>query len=125
MSANSIPATFARKFRLDSGAPRREQIAMLPSGVRGKSDCDNHLLEQSTIFSPIAVTLPRVNNSSVLDAFNVCVYERLRWVHSVSHATVSKNKIRFGTFMLSSLNLIALAARAVISLASAARIVVT
>jgi hypothetical protein len=116
MYATRIPAIFAMKLRLDSKAPRGEQMATLPPEVRWKADNYNHLFEQPTLFYPTAIILALVSNNPSLDASIAWAYVVLRVIHSVFQATVNKIQIRFGIFTLSSLVLIALTVRAVIAL---------
>ena len=54
-------------MRLDSNAPRGEQMATLPPNVRWKADNYNHLFEQPTIFYPIAIVLALLPGSGVVE----------------------------------------------------------
>ena len=57
MYLTRLPAMFKMKLRLDSNAPRGEQMNTLPPSVRWKADNYNHLMEQPTIFYAVAIVL--------------------------------------------------------------------
>ena len=116
MYATRLPAMRRMKMRLDSAAPRGEQMSQLPAQVRWKADNYNHLMEMPTLFYAIALVLALVNPSAVHVAL-AWTYVGLRVAHSVFQALVNKIEVRFVLFFLSSLVLIALtieAARAVL-----------
>ena len=117
MYATRIPAIFALRMRLDPAAPRGEQMATLPAHVRWKADNYNHLMEQPTLFYPVAIVLALVSTAPGTDAAIAWAYVGLRVVHSLVQATVNKIEVRFGLFFLSSLVLIALTVRAALALA--------
>lgn len=109
MYATRIPAIMKMKLKLDSDAPRGEQMNLLPANVRWKADNYNHLMEQPTIFYAIAITLALMNAGDGINATLAWAYVILRVLHSFVQAVVNKIEVRFALFFLSSLALIALA----------------
>src|ERR1043165_1222170 len=116
MYATRIPAIMKMKMRLDPNAPRGEQMALLPPGVRWKADNYNHLFEQPTIFYAVALTLALLEQGSGFNLTLAWSYVMLRVVHSLVQATWNKIEVRFALFFLSSLPLIALIVRALVAL---------
>ncbi|MBX7194053.1 MAG: MAPEG family protein [Sandaracinaceae bacterium] len=117
MYATRLPAMRAARMKPDPDAPRGEQMATLPPRVRWKADNYNHLMEQPTVFYPVATVLALVSTDAGTDAALAWAYVALRVVHSIFQAVVNKIEVRFGLFVLSSLALVAMIARAVLSLA--------
>jgi hypothetical protein len=116
MYATRIPAIRAMRMKLDPQALRGEQMATLPARVRWKADNHNHLMEQPTIFYPLALVLAFVRPGDDVALVLAWSYVGLRVVHSVVQAAWNKIEVRFVLFFLSSLALIGmilLAARAV------------
>lgn len=109
MYATRIPAIMQMKMKLDSDAPRGEQMNLLPANVRWKADNYNHLMEQPTIFYAIAITLALMNAGDGFNATLAWAYVILRVAHSFVQAVVNKIEVRFALFFLSSLALIGLA----------------
>lgn len=116
MYATRIPAMFAQKMKPDPNAPRGEQMAQLPASVRWKADNYNHLMEQPTLFYAVAIVLALVSKRPELDALLAWSYVGLRVVHSFVQAVINKIELRFALFMISSLVLLVLTLRAVLSL---------
>jgi hypothetical protein len=117
MYATRIPAIRAARMRLDPEAPRGAQMASLPARVRWKADNYNHLMEQPTIFYPLALVLAGVGEGDGAPLVLAWIYVGLRVVHSIVQATWNKIEVRFAIFFLSSLALIGMivpAARAVL-----------
>ncbi len=112
MYATRIPAILGSKMELDPNAPRGEQMAKLPSSVRWKADNYNHLFEQPTLFYPMVIVLALVPGTGTIDLGLAWAYVALRVVHSIFQATVNRIQVRFGIFVLSSLVLAAIVARA-------------
>ena len=115
MYATRLPAMRRMKIRLDSAAPRGEQMSQLPAQVRWKADNYNHLMEMPTLFYAIGLVLAMLSPSA-LDVALAWTYVGLRVAHSVFQALVNKIEVRFALFFLSSVVLLALtveAARAV------------
>ena len=115
MYATRIPAILRMRMKMDPTAPRGEQMAQLPAEVRWKADNYNHLFEQPTLFYAVGLTLALVTRDAGLDGAIAWAYVALRVVHSVFQATVNKIEVRFALFMLSSLVLAALTARAALA----------
>jgi hypothetical protein len=116
MYATRLPAIRAMRMQLDPEAPRGAQMASLPARVRWKADNYNHLMEQPTIFFPLALVLAAVGEDRGAPLVLAWIYVALRVVHSVIQATWNKIEVRFAVFFLSSLALIGMiipAARAV------------
>ncbi len=109
MYVTRIPAIMKMKMKLDSNAPRGEQMNLLPPNVRWKADNYNHLMEQPTIFYAIAITLALMNAGDGINAMLAWAYVILRVAHSLVQAVVNKIEMRFALFFLSSLVLVALA----------------
>lgn len=82
--------------------------------VNWKAHNYTHLMEQPTIFYP-AVVILAIMGAAAGDVLAAWIYVALRIVHSVWQATVNTLPVRFTLFLLSTLALIYLAARAVIA----------
>lgn len=82
--------------------------------VNWKAHNYTHLMEQPTIFYP-AVIILAIMGAAAGDVLAAWIYVALRIVHSVWQATVNTLPVRFTLFLLSTLALIYLAARAVIA----------
>ena len=108
MYATRIPAMFAANVKLDSNAPRGEQMALLPPEVRWKADNYNHLMEQPTIFYAIAISLSLLSVNSEASVLLAWAYVGLRVAHSLLQALVNKIEVRFAIFVLSNIPLFAL-----------------
>ncbi len=109
MYATRIPAIRAARMRLDRLAPRGEQMATLPAPVRWKADNYNHLMEQPTLFYPLAISLAVLGEGGGATLALAWAYVALRVVHSLVQATVNVILLRFALFVLSTLPLFALA----------------
>jgi hypothetical protein len=111
MYVTRIPAILAAKMALDPQAPRGEQMAQLPARVRWKADNYNHLMEQPTVFYAVALTLALLgaHGWEIPIAWS---YVGLRVVHSLVQATWNKIMVRFTVFVISTVPLIVLTARA-------------
>ena len=108
MYATRIPAVRAQKMKLDSNAPRGEQMSTLPPSVRWKADNYNHLFEQPTIFYALAISLAIMGEGNGINVYLAWAYVVLRVVHSLFQALVNKIELRFGLFVLSNVPLFAL-----------------
>ena len=113
MYVTRIPAIQRMKLKLDSHAPRGEQMNSLPSNVRWKADNYNHLMEQPTIFYAIALTLAIIGAGDGINLELAWAYVGLRVVHSLVQSLINKIELRFAIFFLSSLVLIGLIFNAV------------
>lgn len=112
MYVTRIPAINAARMRLDPNAPRGAQMNELPPAVRWKADNYNHLMEQPTIFYPVALSLALLGDQSSLSLGLAWGYVVLRVVHSLVQTLVNHIQTRFAVFFVSSLVLFALAGRA-------------
>jgi len=108
MYITRIPAIQRMKMKLDSQAPRGEQMNTLPANVRWKADNYNHLMEQPTIFYAIALTLAIIGAGDGSNLTLAWTYVGLRVLHSLVQAVINKIELRFAVFFLSSLVLIGL-----------------
>jgi hypothetical protein len=108
MYITRIPAIQRMKMKLDSQAPRGEQMNTLPSNVRWKADNYNHLMEQPTIFYATALTLALIGAGDGMNLTLAWTYVGLRVVHSLVQALINKIELRFAIFFISSLVLIGL-----------------
>lgn len=89
--------------------------AALPPQVQWKAYNYNHLHEAPTVFYAIALLLALAGQGDGLNATLAWIYVALRVVHSLVQATVNKVMLRFAVFVLSSLVLMTLIARAAIA----------
>lgn len=112
MYATRIPAILRMRMKLDGNLPRGEQMATLPARVRWKADNYNHLFEQPVLFYATAISLAVLGDDSGASLLLAWGYVALRIVHSLWQALVNRIPVRFGLFLLSSLVLFALVARA-------------
>ena len=112
MYATRIPAILRMRMRLDGNAPRGEHMATLPPRVRWKADNYNHLFEQPVLFYATAISLAMLGDTSGASLMLAWGYVALRIVHSLWQALVNRIPVRFALFLLSSLALFALVARA-------------
>ena len=108
MYATRIPAIRAARMKLDSNAPRGEQMSTLPSQVRWKADNYNHLMEQPTIFYALAISLALIGEGSGVNLYIAWAYVALRISHSLVQSLINKIEVRFLLFFLSNLPLLAL-----------------
>ena len=112
MYATRIPAILRLRIKLDGHLPRGEQMATLPAVVRWKADNYNHLFEQPVLFYATAISLAMLGDTSGASLMLAWGYVALRIVHSLWQALVNRIPVRFALFLLSSLVLFALVARA-------------
>ena len=112
MYATRIPAIVKARMRLDPNAPRGEQMSTLPPSVRWKADNYNHLMEIPTVFYAVALVLAILGDSSTLSVGLAWAFVGLRVVHSIWQAMINVIMVRFALFVLSTLPLIGLTARA-------------
>jgi hypothetical protein len=114
--ATRIPAMVKLKLVYDPRRPNAEFLDLIPPAVRWKADNYNHLMEQPTLFYATALTLALIDQGSGLNTGLAWAYVGLRVVHSLVQATVNAVMARFSIFMLGSIVLLTLAARAAIDL---------
>ncbi len=108
MYVTRIPAVSKAKMKLDSNAPRGEQMSTLPPQVRWKADNYNHLMEQPTLFYALAISIALMGEGSGINLYLAWVYVALRICHSLVQSLINKIEVRFGLFFLSNLPLLAL-----------------
>lgn len=94
------------------GGRGRDLNGVLPDKVNWKAHNHDHLMEQPTIFYP-AVIILAVMGASGGDVLAAWIYIGFRVVHSIYQATVNVVKVRFLLFLLSTLALVYLSARAI------------
>jgi hypothetical protein len=110
--ATRIPAIRQRNIVYDSGRPAEEFHAQLPAEVRWKADNYNNLLEQSTLFYAVALTLAVLGADDGLNTGLAWLYVALRVAHSLVQATINIVIYRFAIFMAATLVLLAMSVRA-------------
>lgn len=117
MYGTRIPAMVALKVDSDRLArdPEARLDKLLPPQVQWKAHNYNHLHEAPTVFYAVAIVLAIVGQGDGASALLGWLYVALRIVHSLIQATVNKVTLRFAVFVLSSLVLLALIARAAIA----------
>lgn len=112
--ATRIPAMNRLKIDPDS-LVRDPDISLdkvLPPQVQWKAQNYNHLHEAPTVFYAVALVLALVGQGDGLNATLAWAYLALRIIHSLVQATINKVMLRWAVFMLSTLVLAALVARA-------------
>jgi hypothetical protein len=88
----------------------------LPSSARQVADNYNHLMEQPTIFYALSFYIALAGHTNAFSVYLAWAYVGLRVVHTLIQCTVNNVTIRFSVFALSTLTLMALAAREVVAL---------
>lgn len=84
-------------------------LSVLPANVRSVADNYNHLHEQPTIFYALVFYSALAGNGGSTLVGLAWVYVLLRVVHSLIQCTSNKVMMRFSTFALASLVLVAMA----------------
>ena len=116
LMARRIPAFSAAGVKLGEVPPGTrggDREAQMPAKANWISHNYTHLMEQPTVFYPVVIMLAVMGDNSTLSVNLAWGYTGLRILHSFWQASVNTIPIRFAFFGLSSLCLIALAARAV------------
>jgi hypothetical protein len=88
----------------------------LPESARQVADNYNHLMEQPTIFYALAFYVVLAGHTDTLNMDLAWAYVGLRILHSLIQCTVNIVNLRFVVFALSTLMLMAIAARQVVAL---------
>jgi len=88
----------------------------LPSSTRQVADNYNHLMEQPTIFYALVFYIVLAGHSDAFAVYLAWSYVGLRVVHTLIQCTVNNVTMRFSVFALSTLVLMAMAAREVVRL---------
>lgn len=114
MYATRIPAMNAAGIDAKNlvGSDGASLRAKLPENISWKADNYNHLHEAPTVFYAVAIVLAIVGAGDVFNTTLAWAYVALRVAHSIVQATINRVMVRFGLFALSSLVLMALIARA-------------
>jgi hypothetical protein len=110
--ATRIPAVRKGKIVYDPRRPAEEFHAQIPAPARWKADNYNNLMEQPTLFYAVALTLAFLDAGDDLNARLAWLYVGLRIVHSLVQALINVVILRFALFMVASLVLLLLSARA-------------
>ena len=114
MYATRIPAMSARKVDPNALAndPDVTLDRVLPPQVQWKAHNYNHLHEAPTVFYAVAIVLAIVGQGDGYNLWLGWLYVAVRVVHSLVQATINRIVLRFAIFVVSSLVLIVLIARA-------------
>ena len=83
----------------------------LPSSARQVADNYNHLLEQPTIFYALVFYIVLAGHADQLHVWLAWAYVGLRVLHTLIQCTINRVMLRFSVFTLSTLVLMAMAAR--------------
>ena len=118
MYATRLPAMSARKLDPNALAddPDVTLDRVLPARVQWKAHNYNHLHEAPTVFYVVAIVLAIVGEGDAVNAWLGWAYVAARVIHSLVQATVNRVALRFAIFVVSSLILAALIARAALAL---------
>lgn len=108
MYALRIPAMQAANIDAQDAA-HPGSLNALPANVRSVADNYNHLHEQPTIFYALVFYSALAGNVGSTLTTLAWVYVLLRVVHSLIQCTGNKVMLRFSTFALASLVLVAMA----------------
>ena len=115
MYATRIPAM--QKSGLDPQDARFPgSLSVLPDSARQVADNYNHLMEQPTLFYALIFYLQLSGQTDGTNVALAWAYVAFRIVHSLVQGTINRVAIRFLVFAVSSLVLIALCVRALLSL---------
>lgn len=112
MYATRIPAMQKAGIDPQVGA-HPGSLDVLPPAARQVADNYNHLMEQPTIFYALAFYIVLAGHTDALAVDLAWGYVGLRVVHSLVQNTVNRVMLRFLVFALSTLDLMAMAAREV------------
>jgi hypothetical protein len=115
MYATRIPAMQRAKIDPQSAA-HPGSLDVLPSSARRVADNYNHLLEQPTIFYALAFVIVLSGRTDALNVELAWAYVGLRVVHTLIQCTVNIVNLRFLVFALSTIVLMAMTAREVMTM---------
>lgn len=97
--------------------PRNQDLgAALPETAQWKADNYNNLMEQPTLFYAVVLALAIVGEGSGLNLVLAWAYVATRIAHSLVHAIANRVVLRFRVFAVSTVILLALAIRLLVSL---------
>ena len=118
MYATRIPAMRARKVDPNALAndPDVTLDRALPPQVQWKAHNYNHLHEAPTVFYAVAIVLAIVGQGDGYNLWLGWLYVAVRVVHSLVQATINRVVLRFAIFVVSSLVLVVLIARAALAI---------
>ncbi|MFK7978083.1 MAG: MAPEG family protein [Halioglobus sp.] len=108
MYALRIPAMQAANIDPQDAA-HPGALSVLPANVRSVADNYNHLHEQPTIFYALVFYSALAGNGGSTLVSLAWIYVLVRVVHSLIQCTSNKVMLRFSTFALASLVLVAMA----------------
>lgn len=115
MYATRIPA-MQRAAIVPQEAKFPGSLDRLPDSARQVADNYNHLMEQPTIFYALVFFIYLAGHADQLHIYLTWAYVVLRSVHTLIQCTVNIVNLRFSVFALSTLVLMAMAAREVMAL---------
>jgi hypothetical protein len=116
MYATRIPAM--QKAGIDPQNARFPgSLDVLPDVPRQVANNYNHLMEQPTIFYAMVFYLYLTGQNDSLNIWLAWAYVALRVLHTLIQCTINAVPLRFTVFSLSTLVLMAMAARALMTLA--------
>jgi len=114
MYATRIPAM--QRAGIDpQAAAHPGSLDVLPAPVRQAAANYNHLMEQPTIFYALVFYTVLAGHTDALNVDLAWAYVGLRVVHSLIQITINRVTLRFLVFALSTLVLMAIAAREVLA----------
>jgi hypothetical protein len=117
--ATRIPAMKKKAIVYNPRRPAEEFHAQLPAQVRWKADNYNNLMEQPTLFYAVTLTLALLGDGGGLNSGLAWLYVGLRIAHSLVQAIINVVLVRFAIFMVASLVLLVMSARAAILVVAA------
>jgi hypothetical protein len=115
MYATRLPAMRAAKLD-PARIKRKEELDVLPVGVKQIADNYAHLHEQPTIFYALAIYSHLADMADPINVALAWTYVGIRIVHSLIQCTWNFVPVRFLVFNLGTLVLIAMTVRNVIAL---------
>lgn len=95
---------------------RKDELDVLPVSVKQVADNYNHLHEQPTVFYALAVCTHLLGVADTLNIGLAWAYVGLRVVHSLVQCTSNFVPVRFAVFSLSTIVLMVVAVRDVLTL---------
>ena len=118
MYGTRIPAMRAAKLNPNELSDQGVKLDnVLPRQVQWKAHNYNHLHEAPTVFYAVAIVLAIVGHGDGYNLWLGWLYFALRVIHSLVQAIANPIVLRFSIFVVSSLVLIVLIARAALALA--------
>jgi hypothetical protein len=115
MYATRIPA-MQRADLQPQDAKFPADLQRLPDSARQVADNYNHLMEQPTIFYALVFYIFLAGHTDQIQIYLAWSYVVLRVAHSLIQGTMNIVRLRFSVFALSTLVLMAMAAREVVIL---------